>query len=63
MNDINGVKLEWRPVAAGPLVHLDQRWPRAMWQRLKAWADARGIGLASAILIIVADRLDADGVR
>lgn len=44
-------------------VHLDQRWPRAMWQRLKAWADARGIGLASAILIIVADRLDADGVR
>lgn len=44
-------------------VHLDQRWPRQQWQRLKAWADARGIGLASAILIIVADRLNADEVK
>ena len=44
-------------------IHLGQRWPAALRDRLKAWADARGIGLASAILIIVADRLNADEVK
>lgn len=40
--------------------HLDQRWPLALWSRLKAWADARGIGISAAIFVIVADRLDND---
>lgn len=62
---MNGMdfRLTFKPTAAGPLAHLGQRWPVALRDRLKQWADARGIGLASAILIIVADRLDADGVR
>lgn len=44
-------------------LRLSQMWPAQMHERLERWARAKGINKSAAILVIVAERLEKDGVQ
>jgi len=50
-------------MASADTYRLSQTWPREAWTKLRAFAKGRGISMASAILYIVCERLDAEESR